>query len=139
MLHEQGPRRRGLGDKRGAVALYEQAIEIRERLVNQEGRRELAGDLAWVQLCWANDAWKIGRQAEAAKIAKQTIRTLESEIQRNRPRSLTGVLDWARRETGGSAIARDEEPMPHGDRHKRGCGGQEEPCRRLKYAPKRLC
>ena len=35
-----------LGDNRGAVALYDQAIAIRERLVNQEGRRELVGDLA---------------------------------------------------------------------------------------------
>ena len=37
---------RALGDNHGAVALYDQAIAIRERLVNQEGRRELANDLA---------------------------------------------------------------------------------------------
>ena len=35
-----------LGDNRAAVGLYDRAIEIRERLVNVEGRRELANDLA---------------------------------------------------------------------------------------------
>ena len=33
---------RALGDHRAAVELFDQAIAIRERLVNQEGRRELA-------------------------------------------------------------------------------------------------
>ena len=33
-------------DSSGALALYDRAIEIRERLVNVEGRRELANDLA---------------------------------------------------------------------------------------------
>ena len=36
-----------LGNNRGAVELYDRAIEIRERLVHEEGRRELANDLAW--------------------------------------------------------------------------------------------
>ena len=35
------------------VALYGRAIEIRERLVNDEGRQELANDLA---MCYANKA-----------------------------------------------------------------------------------
>jgi hypothetical protein len=35
-----------LGDNRSAVGLYGQAIEILERLVNVEDRRELANDLA---------------------------------------------------------------------------------------------
>ena len=35
-----------LGDNRGAVALFDRAIEIQERLVNQAGRWELAHDLA---------------------------------------------------------------------------------------------
>ena len=33
-------------DSSGALALYDRAIEILERLVNVEGRRELANDLA---------------------------------------------------------------------------------------------
>ena len=37
---------RNLGDNRAAVALYDRAIEIRERLVNVEGRHELANELA---------------------------------------------------------------------------------------------
>ncbi|MFH0871556.1 MAG: serine/threonine-protein kinase, partial [bacterium] len=40
---------RALGDNRAAVKLYDQAIAISERLV-KEGRTELRGDLAWVQL-----------------------------------------------------------------------------------------
>ena len=43
-----------LGDLRGAVALSDQGIAIRERLVNQEGRRELADELA---LSYDNKAW----------------------------------------------------------------------------------
>ena len=35
-----------LGDKITAVALYDRAIEIRERLVNRIGRSEVADDLA---------------------------------------------------------------------------------------------
>ena len=35
-----------LGDHRAALALNERAIEIRERLVHQEGRPELADSLA---------------------------------------------------------------------------------------------
>ncbi len=37
---------KGAGDIPGAVTLHNQAIAIRERLVNNEGRRELANDLA---------------------------------------------------------------------------------------------
>jgi hypothetical protein len=37
---------RALGDPRAAVTLHDRAIEIWERLVHQEGRRELANDLA---------------------------------------------------------------------------------------------
>ena len=40
MVHERA------GDAPGALACYDQVIAIRERLVNHEGRRELAGDLA---------------------------------------------------------------------------------------------
>ena len=36
-----------LDDNRQAVELYDQAITTYERLVYQEGHRELAGDLAW--------------------------------------------------------------------------------------------
>ena len=36
----------GLGDMRSAATLYDQAIAIRERLINEEGGRELANDLA---------------------------------------------------------------------------------------------
>ena len=37
---------RTAADQHGALQEYDQAIAIRERLVNQEGRRELANDLA---------------------------------------------------------------------------------------------
>ena len=43
-----------LGDNRAAVGLYDRAIEILERLVNVEGRRELANDLATLYMNKAN-------------------------------------------------------------------------------------
>ena len=46
-LHEPGHcGGEALGDNQAAVGLFDRAIEIRERLVNVEGRRELADDLA---------------------------------------------------------------------------------------------
>ena len=64
--------------------------------MHQEGRRELAGDLAWVQLYWATIANKLGRHAEASKVARAAIKTLQSEVERTGRADLKGVLNWAR-------------------------------------------
>jgi tetratricopeptide (TPR) repeat protein len=42
-----------LGDNRRAVAFHDRAIEIRERLVNQEGQSELGSSVAY---CYKNKA-----------------------------------------------------------------------------------
>lgn len=84
------------GDRPGQVALYERAIDISERLANQESGKELAGDLAWAQLAWSNVARKTGRRDEAVGVARLAIRTLESEIQRTGRADLQNVLNWAR-------------------------------------------
>ena len=54
-----------LGDNRAAVGLYDRAIEIRERLVNVEGRRELAKDLANALHEQGRPVKRLGRQPGA--------------------------------------------------------------------------
>ena len=61
-LHEQGRCGCDLGDNRAAVDFYDRAIEIRERLVNVEGRRELADDLATLYMNKAIAVWEPGGQ-----------------------------------------------------------------------------
>jgi hypothetical protein len=85
----------GLGDKRGAVTLYDQAIAIRDRLVNQEGRRELQGDLAGVQLCRAELLLEAGNRAQAQREARAAVLVLKAEIARTNRADLKSVLDWA--------------------------------------------
>ena len=55
-----------LGDNRAAVGLYDRAIEIRERLVNIEGRRELANGLATLYM---NKAMRLGMGDNRAAVA----------------------------------------------------------------------
>lgn len=87
---------RALGDNRAAVELCDRAIAIRERLVHQDSRRELAGDLAWAQAYWAETAALLGRRDEATQAAREAVATLESEIQRTGRADLQNVLSWAR-------------------------------------------
>ncbi len=70
------------GDLAGAVALYDQALEICERLVHQEGRSELRGDLAWVQAYKASVLLSLGDRNAAASIASEAMEVLEEEVQR---------------------------------------------------------
>jgi serine/threonine protein kinase len=65
------------GDSSGALALFEQAIEIHERLVNVEGRRDLADDLARLYANKANAVMALGNNRAAMDLYDRAIEILE--------------------------------------------------------------
>ncbi len=66
-----------LGDKRTAMTLYDSAIEIRERLVNAEGRSELVVSLATLYMNKAAAVEKLGNHEEAMVLFNRAIGILE--------------------------------------------------------------
>jgi hypothetical protein len=84
-----------LGDQRAAVALYDRAIEIRERLVHQEGRRELQGDYAWGLVGRAKALLDLGDRKRAQTDAREAVAILQQEVTRTGRADLQAVLDWA--------------------------------------------
>ena len=64
-------------DSSGALAVYDQAIEIRERLVNVERRRELANDLAMLYMNKANAVGNLGNELAAVRLYDQAIEIRE--------------------------------------------------------------
>ena len=87
-----------LGDKRGAVVLYDQTIAILERLVKQEGRRELVGDLAWVAANRSVVLIALGERARGLEEMRSAQRMLEAEIARTGRADLRQVLRWLQQE-----------------------------------------
>lgn len=82
-------------DLPGAVAFYDRAIEIRERLVNVEGRRELQGNLAWVKTGRAAALLALGDVNRARREAQESLAILKAEIARTERADLQAVLNWA--------------------------------------------
>src|SRR5262249_51270280 len=75
-----------LGDKRAAVALYEQVIGIYKRLVEQEGRRDLVNELARAYLNKASSAaagWRVRHAAvcRTQRAAEFCLRTYVDQIE----------------------------------------------------------
>jgi tetratricopeptide (TPR) repeat protein len=64
-------------DSSGALALYDRAIEIRERLVDVEGRRVLADDLAQLYMNKANAVHNLGDNQTAVGLIDQAIEIRE--------------------------------------------------------------
>ncbi len=64
-------------DMPGALALYDQAIAIRERLVHKEGRAELADALARTYVCKGNAVRALGDKRAAVALYDQAITILE--------------------------------------------------------------
>jgi hypothetical protein len=83
-----------LGDHRGAVALYDQAIAIREQLVNQEGRRELAGDLARLKAYRGDSLITLGEKENGLRDMRSARGILDAEIARTSRTDLKQVLRW---------------------------------------------
>jgi hypothetical protein len=83
-----------LGDDRGAVALYDQAIAIRERLVNQEGRRELVGDLARLKTYRGEILITLGEKENGLQDMRSAQSILDAEIARTGRTDLKQILTW---------------------------------------------
>jgi hypothetical protein len=84
-----------LGDERAAVALYDQAIAIRERLVLREGRSELQGDLARVVAGRAETLLRLGDRQRARAEGREAVAVLQAEVARTGRADLQAVLEWA--------------------------------------------
>ena len=81
-----------LGDNRAAVGLYDRAIEIRERLVHQEGRRELANDLAMAYMNKANAVSALGDNRAAVGLYDRAIEIRERLVHQEGRRELANDL-----------------------------------------------
>ena len=67
-------------DMPGALGEYDRAVEIRERLVHQEGRGELAKDLADAYLNKSTAVWALGDNRAAVGLNDRAIEILERLI-----------------------------------------------------------
>ena len=85
-----------LGDKRGALALYDQAVAIRERLVNQEGRHELAGELAQSVGYRGSALIALGEKARGIEDMCSAENVLTVEIAHKGRADLQQTLTWIR-------------------------------------------
>ena len=79
-------------DSQGGLALYDQAIEIHERLVNQEGRPELSNDLANTYHNKAGSLSDLGDKRGAVALYDQAIAIRERLINQEGRRELAGDL-----------------------------------------------
>ena len=66
-----------------------------ERLVEQEGRRELTGDLAKVRMIRAEVLLDLGERKRATTEARNAWAILQAEVKRTERADLQGVLTWA--------------------------------------------
>jgi TPR repeat protein len=84
-----------LGDNRGAVALYDRAIDIWGRLVNGEGRRELANDLAAAYMNKASEVSDLGDNHGAVLLYDQAIAIRERLVNQEGRHELVDELAMA--------------------------------------------
>ena len=83
---------RTAADVHGALQEYDQAIAIRERLVNQDGRRELANDLATVYTNKAAAVRALGDNRGAVALDDQAIAIWERLVNQEGRRKLANAL-----------------------------------------------
>jgi tetratricopeptide (TPR) repeat protein len=79
-------------DSSGLIREHDQAIAIRERLVNQEGRRELANDLARAYFSKANALSDLGEHRAAVALYDQAIAIRERLVNQEGRRDLVDDL-----------------------------------------------
>ena len=89
--HNKASAVHALGNYRAAVELYDRAIKIRERLVNQEGRRELANDLAATYTSKAHAVGDIGDN-RAMELCDRAIKIRERLVNQEGRRELADDL-----------------------------------------------
>ena len=83
---------RAVGDNNNAKAIYDQAIGIMKKLVDQEGRRELKGNLAMAQARRAVVLADLGDIEGAKAEAASAIPVLQAEFDRTGRADLQAVL-----------------------------------------------
>jgi tetratricopeptide (TPR) repeat protein len=79
------------------AALYDRAIAVFERLIEQEGRRELQGDLARIVLHRAQALLELGDRQRAQTDARKALPLLKAEVVRTGRADFQRFLDWASR------------------------------------------
>ena len=79
-------------DMTGALAEYDRAIQLRERLVHQEGRRELANDLTRSYIHKANAVLNLGDAPAAVRLCDQAIENQERLVLQEGRRELANEL-----------------------------------------------
>ena len=84
---------KAFGDHHSAVELYDKAIQILDRLVNEEGRLELANDLATVYMNKAND---LGDDHTAVDLYDEATQLLERLVKKEGRSELLGDLAWVK-------------------------------------------
>lgn len=97
--HLHHPNRRALdmaSDARTALTFYNRAIAIHERLVGEEGQRELRGDLDWTYAAEAGALLELGERDKTRRLGRRAVAILDGEVHRTGRADLQGVLEWAR-------------------------------------------
>jgi hypothetical protein len=87
------------------VGLYDRAIKILEQLVNVEGRREFAGDLAKVQTYRGLHLIDLGDPTGGKREARNAMIALRAEVNRTGRSDLKEALDSAANHLGKLGIA----------------------------------
>ena len=82
-----------LGDSRAAIPLYDRAIEIREQLVNIEGRSDLIGDLAWTKASRGLALLRMGNIIEGNRTVSKALAVLNAEAVRTKRLDLKAAFD----------------------------------------------
>jgi serine/threonine protein kinase len=107
-----------LADAPGALAAYDRAVAIRERLVNREGWWELAGDLAQTYLLKGNALERQGGFAAAVAAYDQALAIEERLVNQEGRRKLAsdlastytnkGNASWGLGDLAGAVVAFDQ-------------------------------
>jgi hypothetical protein len=92
LCHDKALVHEHVDDMPGAVALYDQGIALRERLVHSEGRRELAHDLARVYMAKALAVRVLGDNRAAVGLHDQAIAIQERLVNVEGRRELANDL-----------------------------------------------
>src|SRR2546430_1566880 len=75
-------------------------VEIRERLVNVEGRCEFAGDLARVKATRGMTLIELGDTERGKREAREAVAVLRAEVKRTGRADLKAMLEWTARHLG---------------------------------------
>ncbi|MCC6822426.1 MAG: tetratricopeptide repeat protein, partial [Verrucomicrobia subdivision 3 bacterium] len=104
-FYNKGNATSALGDNRAALDLYNKAIAIRERLVNEDDRHEFANGLARVYMCKGLTVGLLGDVREAIALQGQAVSIFEKLVNEEGHRELAHELATAYFNRFSAAIA----------------------------------